>query len=133
MYRQSTEALTKHRLQIIESVKPEGYEAWEHRIQEQVKQNPEAFNTASAMVHELSDKRKFVSASLPQEVDEREEEWDGEPVQEPQQEGIRSQHERRHQAAEVGANDEAGGLQDVKYELEPEPPLSTQQYVAPNY
>ncbi len=43
VYRQSTEALTKHRMNIMESIKPEGYEEWAKRASEMVQQNPKAF------------------------------------------------------------------------------------------
>lgn len=43
VYRQSTEALTKHRMNIMESIRPEGYEEWAKRAAETVQQNPEAF------------------------------------------------------------------------------------------
>jgi hypothetical protein len=43
VYRQSTEALTKHRLSIVESTKPAGYDAWLARVQNQISANPEAY------------------------------------------------------------------------------------------
>ena len=43
VYRQSTEAITKHRMQIIQSIKPEGYEEYAKRAAETLKQFPEAF------------------------------------------------------------------------------------------
>lgn len=43
VYRQSTEALTKHRLSVIESVKPAGLEEWQTRTQKLVDAHPEAF------------------------------------------------------------------------------------------
>lgn len=43
VYRQSTEALTKHRLSIVESTKPAGYDEWLTRVQKQIAANPEAY------------------------------------------------------------------------------------------
>lgn len=43
VYRQSTEALTRHRLSVIESVKPAGLEEWQTRTQKIVDAHPEAF------------------------------------------------------------------------------------------
>ncbi|KAF2717353.1 hypothetical protein K431DRAFT_315865 [Polychaeton citri CBS 116435] len=43
VYRQSTEALTKQRLSVIESVTPEGLEAWQNRVSGLVEQYPNAF------------------------------------------------------------------------------------------
>ncbi|GAM84873.1 hypothetical protein ANO11243_028750 [Dothideomycetidae sp. 11243] len=36
VYRQSTEALTRHRLSIVESIEPEGFAAWRSRQQESI-------------------------------------------------------------------------------------------------
>lgn len=43
VYRQSTEALTRHRLQIIKSTKPPGFDAWFERAKETIAKNPEHF------------------------------------------------------------------------------------------
>ncbi|RVX67277.1 hypothetical protein B0A52_09314 [Exophiala mesophila] len=43
VYRQSAEALTKQRLEIVESTKPEGYEAWLERVRQQIEANPAAY------------------------------------------------------------------------------------------
>ncbi|QKX60638.1 uncharacterized protein TRUGW13939_07784 [Talaromyces rugulosus] len=43
VYRKSTEALTRHRLQIIESTKPPGFDAWFERAKETVAKHPEHF------------------------------------------------------------------------------------------
>lgn len=45
-YRQSTEALTRHRLSIIESTKPPGFDEWLQRVQKLVAENPEEFKKA---------------------------------------------------------------------------------------
>lgn len=43
IYRQSVEALTKQRLTIVESTKPEGYDAWLERVRKQIEANPAAY------------------------------------------------------------------------------------------
>ena len=43
VYRKSTEALTKHRLRIIESIKPTGLKEWQERVSPLVEAHPEAF------------------------------------------------------------------------------------------
>ncbi|KAE8351083.1 ETC complex I subunit conserved region-domain-containing protein [Aspergillus coremiiformis] len=81
VYRQSTEALTRQRLQIIESTKPPGYEAWLERVKKAVGAEPERFASllradgsyAAAMHSDGSD-------------NPRGEEWDGEAL-EPTSEG----------------------------------------------
>ncbi|OJD15564.1 hypothetical protein AJ78_04187 [Emergomyces pasteurianus Ep9510] len=47
VYRQATEALTKHRLKIVESTKPPGYEKWQQEVQQQAAANPELVKTIS--------------------------------------------------------------------------------------
>jgi hypothetical protein len=42
VYRQSTEALTKHRLKIVESVKPKGFDAWEEKVKQMIAEDPVA-------------------------------------------------------------------------------------------
>ena len=43
VYRQSAEAITKHRMQIIKSIKPQGYDEWAQRASETIDKYPEAF------------------------------------------------------------------------------------------
>lgn len=43
VYRQSTEALTKHRLKIVEEIKPAGFDEWLERARKRVTQNPKAY------------------------------------------------------------------------------------------
>ncbi|EEA21003.1 hypothetical protein TMatcc_001009 [Talaromyces marneffei ATCC 18224] len=45
-YRQSVEALTRHRLQIVESAKPPGFDEWLQRVKKVVAENPERFAKA---------------------------------------------------------------------------------------
>ncbi|KAL8792298.1 MAG: hypothetical protein Q9195_005089 [Heterodermia aff. obscurata] len=80
VYRQSTEAITRHRLSIVDSVKPEGYEGWIKASREKIEAHPEVFqHLASTDVNKSmpGDVIAFPTDFLP-ETDEREVEWDGE-------------------------------------------------------
>lgn len=91
VYRQSAESLTKHRLKIVESVKPPGWEEWAEKAKAKIASNPEVFNTPEGGIdHEggssgkhvksIKQGRTFVTTQNQLEPDEREEEWDGETV-----------------------------------------------------
>ncbi|MCJ1476066.1 hypothetical protein MMC13_004731 [Lambiella insularis] len=87
-YRVATEALTQHRLRIVESVHPPGYEEWSAAARTKLEQHPEVFNTpeggvdhdAGKHVKVVRDGRSFVRSRVQPEVDERLQEWDGEEV-----------------------------------------------------
>lgn len=92
VYRQSVEALTKHRKSLVESVKPEGFDDWAAKS----KQNSQAerrniAEDSSSDEIEL-DGRRFTlrRASFGEQDTSRE--WDGQPVIEPK-EGSRSPEE----------------------------------------
>lgn len=89
VYRQSTEALTKHRLQIIEKSKPRGWNEWEERVKLLIAEDPTLYN-----ILETSQGQTVLVKPQP-EADERAKaaEWDGEKV-ESFPEGIRTFEER---------------------------------------
>ncbi|KAF2026345.1 hypothetical protein EK21DRAFT_103312 [Setomelanomma holmii] len=89
VYRQSTEALTRHRLAIVEQSKPKGWEEWQEKIKSQVAEDPGLID-----VIETGNGQTLV-LPVEQEVDERSKgaEWDGEVVQS-FPEGIRTAKER---------------------------------------
>ena len=128
IYRQSAEALTTHRLKIVESIKPEGYEEWAKKAAELVEKNPQVFDMPEGSPQRVSEHNGeiFVTTTVPQEEDERVEEWDGEKVQAPTLEGSRDASERLHQqfAAQDDPADDANTIT-----WEPEPPLEASQYV----
>ncbi|KAF9893899.1 hypothetical protein FE257_010069 [Aspergillus nanangensis] len=75
-YRQSTEALTRHRLQIVESTKPPGFEAWLERAKKTVAAEPERFASL------LRSDGTYAAAQRDDNSDEpRGEEWDGESIE----------------------------------------------------
>ena len=84
-YRASTEALTKHRLAIIQSYKPEGYDAWlkksEEKFSEDVKKTRDAGREWAP------------EATLRPAVDNEGLEWDGEFFKEAMPEGPRERKE----------------------------------------
>ena len=127
VYRQSAEAIARHRLNIVESVKPEGYDEWAQRQDEKIRANPDVFrslgpNSSVSEVHGGN----AVSTKLPEEEDDREIEWDGEPVR-ATLEGVRTPEERAYQKS-LGQEQPASARQAV--ELGPEPPLDAAQYVS---
>jgi len=89
VYRQSTEALTRHRLQVIEQSKPAGWDDWQERLKSQVGDNPGYLETIETSAGTT------IVFPKEQEVDDREKaaEWDGEKV-ESFPEGIRTAKER---------------------------------------
>jgi NADH dehydrogenase (ubiquinone) 1 alpha subcomplex subunit 5 len=124
VYRQATEALTRHRLAIVEAAKPAGYDRWQESIQLTVAENPHLFEQIKT-----STGTRIRFKKTKQDVDFRRKaaEWDGEkaPVL---REGIRTFKERKsvinrmHGGSGYKAEDD---LKDVK--LAPEPPLTAEQ------
>ncbi|EME79116.1 uncharacterized protein MYCFIDRAFT_64015 [Pseudocercospora fijiensis CIRAD86] len=80
LYRQSTEALTKHRLKILEETKPQGLEEWQKRVASVAEGNTDAF-------------KKFPTLS-----------GDGYNIGPAQPEGLRSAEERANQHIALSAD-----------------------------
>ncbi|KAH7382552.1 ETC complex I subunit conserved region-domain-containing protein [Phaeosphaeria sp. MPI-PUGE-AT-0046c] len=117
VYRQSTEALTKHRLQIVEQAKPAGWDQWLEKIQMQVGDDP---GLVSILEHTAG--QTLVLPKV-QEVDERSPaaEWDGEEVQS-FPEGIRSTKERLpHASRLMGDKNYSPNRAFSKVKFDPEP------------
>ena len=115
VYRQSTEALTKHRMKIIESIKPEGYDEWEKRAAEKMEKYPEAFQPGGYYPHQSVGGQDFVTVSQQNDEDEDEEEATLDSAQRP---------------AEVALFNRVGREEYSKaVTWEPEPPLEASQYV----
>ena len=121
MYRQSTEALTRQRLNIVESTKPEGFEAWQQRVQKQI-------DNLSPSDKEMLSDPSLIRSSL--EEDHEDKEWGGAPILPPFLEGTRTAEERE---AHDKAVKRAIGKPKPTVELEPEPALTTEQYVHLSY
>ena len=131
-YRQSTEALTRHRLALVEAVKPPGYDEWQAHTKKLIDEHPNEFNAPEAgakpagakHIRSIRDGRHFVTTKQVQQPDERLEEWDGEVIGPPELEGTRTAAERADQAALGQARPDNEGA-EIKWE--PEPPLEVGQ------
>ncbi|KAJ6099932.1 hypothetical protein N7467_001467 [Penicillium canescens] len=122
-YRQSVEALTRHRLQIIESQKPAGFDAWLERVRKTVGAEPERFTK----LHRADG--SFTHAAAQQKDgsdDARGVEWDGEeltattegPARTPQQEA--EWHNIMAEASETTEKAESDFYnEEMKWESEP--------------
>lgn len=117
VYRQSAEALTKHRMSIIESIKPEGYDEWAKKAAEKIERHPEAFQPGGNYVHSSAGGQDFVTV---EDKTFEDQEWAA-------LEGPRSPEEK---AAEIALL-KKGRRQDYSKVVnwEPEPPLEASQYV----
>lgn len=129
VYRTATEALTKQRLAIVESVKPEGFEAWQARVQKVLEQHPEVFKREGGYmqgkhVAETFVGRTFVTSRLEREHDELEDEWNGEKQTEGELEGTRTLKERMSQR-DLG--DKRPIEESKTVEVEAEPALTAEQ------
>ncbi|KAI0175795.1 ETC complex I subunit conserved region-domain-containing protein [Hypoxylon sp. FL1284] len=103
LYRQSVEALTQHRMSIVEAATPPGYAEWAVRARQIAQANPRFFSITSeagsaqgaAVLQAESGGRLFVHRSDPGAEDTRYNEWDGEHDDGPGSEGLRSPEDRR--------------------------------------
>lgn len=101
LYRQSVEALTKHRKALVESVVPEGYAEWEEKAAKLIEEHPDlvslkrnADGSHRLAVEGKSANATFVVSHTPRFKDERYSEWDGEVNLGPTPEGSRTAEEK---------------------------------------
>ncbi|KAL9053157.1 MAG: hypothetical protein Q9162_004954 [Coniocarpon cinnabarinum] len=129
VYRQSTEALTRHRLAIVESATPAGLSEWQQRIQRLADQQEKTPERALAQMM-LSGK-----GYLPQRRDERDNryiEW-GDDSGVERTEGPRMGDELNYdQGVELGSGLEAHEIVPQHVYVEDEPSLTTEQSVPLN-
>ncbi|CAD0043590.1 unnamed protein product [Aureobasidium pullulans] len=90
VYRQSVEALTKHRLSIVESVKPEGLEEWQSRVRSVVEAHPNAFRSIASATNKNEVNIVYNETAL---KGMETEDYEDEPIQKQEPEGPRSQIE----------------------------------------
>jgi NADH dehydrogenase (ubiquinone) 1 alpha subcomplex subunit 5 len=134
LYRQSTEALTKHRLSIISAVEPEGYKEWAENAKQTIAEHPEVFNTPTGgvdhdegrHVKETKNEKHFVTSKIEKFVDDTIEEWDGEENLGPELEGTRTTQERKGQSV---LGKERPGTDTKSVQWDPEPALTAEQCV----
>ncbi|KAF2219636.1 putative NADH-ubiquinone oxidoreductase 299 kDa subunit [Elsinoe ampelina] len=76
VYRQSTEALTKHRLNIIESTKPAGLSEWQERVRKTIEAHPQAFQSVASQANpsEVNFVPRYTRASPAKVAQEQKEE-----------------------------------------------------------
>ncbi|KAK2613555.1 hypothetical protein N8I77_000462 [Diaporthe amygdali] len=105
VYRQSVEAVTKHRMSLVQSVKPAGYDEWLAKARQILEKHPEHFKETA---HKTADGslaaglerngKFFVLRRTNPDIDSRYKEWDGEADEGPEKEGSRTEAERKDQA-----------------------------------
>lgn len=105
LYRQSVEAVTKHRMSLVQDVKPAGYDEWLAKARQILEKHPEHFKETA---HKTADGslaaglerngKFFVLRQTQPDMDSRYREWDGEEDEGPEKEGSRTLEERQDQA-----------------------------------
>lgn len=134
LYRQSVEAVTKHRMSLVQSVKPSGYDEWLAKAREILEKHPEHFKETAHKTADGSlakglerDGKFFVLRQTEADIDSRYKEWDGEADEGPEKEGSRTLEERQDQGLISSRNPfEGEGI-----EWTDEPKLTIDQYVRP--
>lgn len=130
VYRQSVEALTKHRMALVEAAVPPGYAEWAERAQKLLAEHPDEFTVASETVSGATaikverGGQAFVVRHIPQEEDMRYQEWDGELDEGPELEGSRTAEERED-LKHIFERRDLGDVEQVQWE--PEPQLTADQ------
>ncbi|TLS30824.1 hypothetical protein PpBr36_02854 [Pyricularia pennisetigena] len=131
VYRQSVEALTKHRMSILQSVVPPGHAEWAAKAKQKIEADPDFFHSAAegpvggtSITRVDRNGETFLVRKNQQVRDMRDEEWDGEPNEGPELEGARSSEERSRQAQKMlrKAHDYSS-----RVDWEPEPQLTAEQ------
>ncbi|KAK7928131.1 NADH-ubiquinone oxidoreductase 29.9 kDa subunit [Apiospora marii] len=126
LYRQSVEALTKHRKSIIEAAEPPGHAEWAARAKAILAQHPDGFKIENRAARDGARMQvvqrggqTYMMRHAPQEKDVRHEEWDGEIDEGAELEGPRSEAERADQELIFERQPMDTGKK-VKWEAEPQ-------------
>ena len=119
VYRQSAEAITKHRMQIIKSIKPQGYDEWAQRASETLDKYPEAFSPGGRYLHEVVGGEPYVSLRTTRYESESENENENENEESTSSEG---------EEAPKGEPGESTEMREIPG-WESEPPLEASQCV----
>ena len=129
VYRKSAEAITSHRLDIVKSVKPEGYEEWVKATREKIEEHPELFQRlARTDIGNSKPDGSIISRKVvTTETNEREVERNGERVM-ATPEGLRTKDEKANLRS-LSLTEFFLGARSKKYTLKPvpEPPLEATQ------
>ncbi len=123
VYRQSVERITQHRMSIVDSIKPDGYDQWAVRAKQMLEEHPEIFHDSGP--HRLAQHggSSFVVSEPTKEKDEGLVDWDGEEVSETL-EGPRSAEERE---SPKYLGNKGFLVEDSAVKWESEPPLEAHQ------
>lgn len=128
VYRQSCEALTKHRMKVLEEIKPPGHEEWLQRVTKAIEANPEAYG---------SFRRDDGSLTHTQESVQQKISWDGAVTRnDARREGPGTETEADQKSEYVVRDilrtdkEAVEGVRAKVSDLEIEPPLTADQYVA---
>lgn len=124
VYRQSTEAITKHRMSIIQQIKPPGFDEWQKRAVEKIEKNPDKFAPGNSRYRGQKVGNSFFMG-VPEQADDDDIEWDGEQGR-PTMEGTKGERAARINAAELAKRTPD---RDDTVDWEPEPALEAMQYV----
>lgn len=119
VYRQSTEALTKHRMNIMQSIKPEGYNEWAEKAKEKVEQHPEAFKPGGKQTARMAAGQLYVETDEDMDDNDEKEEWTS-------LEGSRSAEEKAAETRLLKKGRRVDYSETIEWE--PEPPLEASQY-----
>lgn len=127
VYRQSAEALTKHRLKVVEEIKPPGHAEWLQRVQQTIASDP----TYKQFVRDDGSLMHSQEGEMQEVVT-----WDGlYSKADARREGSNTQTEAEQNAKYVESDiervnrEEAEGTVKKISDLEIEPPLTREQYV----
>lgn len=120
VYRQSTEALTRHRMSIIESVRPEGLDAWQNRVAHLVNDHPEAFKKI-----EGQHGHNVVYAPSADRTKSDEEQVKQDYRAKPIQEGPQNEEDVANRGQQMARDPVAE--QAMALRIEPEPPMTIAQ------
>lgn len=125
VYRQSTEALTKHRLQAVQASKPKGWDEWQDKVKMQVGEDEGAYK----IIDYASGRTIFLPPQQPVDERDRAAEWDGETGQ-AFPEGIRTAKERQPYVQKMkGDVDYTPERSISNTKLDPEPKYTAEAYV----
>lgn len=120
-YRQSTEALTKHRLNLVVATLPEGHGEWKDRLAR--RRDTCEYEPERRRIDEMLSPEGYVPTAKV-EMDDRVVEFDGEEVGEGRAEGpgVEGETDLR-----LGEGEEKGRGRGRVVDVEDEPPLTVQQ------
>ncbi|OAL69146.1 NADH-ubiquinone oxidoreductase subunit [Trichophyton violaceum] len=114
VYRKSTEALIKHRLDVVQSTKPPGFDAWLQRVRALVADNPDKYKAA------LREDGTYAAFQLEEENIAKEDElWGGDTSKVQQEGAYLSEEEMEERMKESEAQAAHQATPTIHWEAEP--------------